>query len=164
MGSTENNEYHKHLLRKGTSVQHLAEAVGYYDTVQTEIQVEKTSDDSVCIQVDTSKIKQHLENLNFEEQKMLLNKIKDQAIQELHDLDEKFYESEQTFAHKPDDLKKLKASIDLVESLISQKPVIEESLVPLEEKLRLLDEYMVMFKEEEKRQRAGIRESFSRFC
>ena len=36
-----------------------------------------------------------------------------------------------------------------MKSLVKKKPEIEESLIPLEEKFRLLDDYMMVFKEEE---------------
>ena len=37
-------------------------------------------------------------------------------------------------------------------------------MIPLEEKFRLLDENMMVFKEEETRLRQGIRSSFESFC
>ncbi len=49
---------------------------------------------------------------------MLLLKIKENALKELNSLKKKFDESEDTFSHTPDDLKKLKNSQDLVETLM----------------------------------------------
>ena len=40
---------------------------------------------------------------------------------------------------------------------------MEESLMPLEEKFKLLDDYMMVFKDEEMRLRLSIRDSFERF-
>lgn len=50
------------------------------------------------------------------------------------------------------------------QNLFSQKGKIEESLIPLEEKFRLLDENMMVFKEEETKLRVGIRVGFDSFC
>ena len=43
---------------------------------------------------------------------------------------------------------------------MQQKYKIEQSLIPLEEKFKLLDENMMVFKEDETRLRVGIKESF----
>ena len=64
--------------------------LGYYENIQTEISVEKSTDDSICIQIDTQKIKTKLTELNYEEQKILLNKIKEKTIQDLYKLHKKF--------------------------------------------------------------------------
>ena len=64
--------------------------LGYYENIQTEISVEKSTDDSICIQIDTQKIKTKLTELNYEEKKILLNKIKEKTIQDLYKLHKKF--------------------------------------------------------------------------
>lgn len=138
--------------------------VAKYDYISTQIQEEKNSDDSVCIHVDNSRIKFKLGEINYNEQKNLLNKIKEMAVKELTELNRKFQDAEQKFAQNPTDLHKLDESIRFVNLLILQKAKIEESLIPLEEKFRLLDENMMVFREEESKLRTGIKETFDKFC
>ena len=151
------------LLRKDTQIAEIANALAYYDTIQSEIQGEKGADDSICIHVDVSRLKSRLIELNYEEQKMLLTAIKDKAVEELRNLTKKFTDAEKAFSNLPTDLQMLKDAMDLVSTLLRQRNAIEESLIPLEEKFRLLDDYMMVFKDEETRMRAAIKDSFDRF-
>lgn len=162
-GSNDYSEYTNFIVEKNTPVANLRTAVEYYDVIQTEIQVEKTSDDSICIQIDTNKIKKKLIDLNYEEQKMLLNRIKEKSIEELRNLTKKFIENEKELIISPTDLKRLKESMDLWGNLYMKKSFIEESLGPLEEKFKLLDDYMIVFKDDETRMRLSIKENFERF-
>jgi dynein heavy chain len=162
-GANEYSEFTNFVVEKNTPVANLRTAVEYYDVIQTEIQVEKSNDDSLCIQVDTNRIKKKLINLNYEEQKMLLNRIKEKAVEELRGLTRRFTDSEKQLAVLPTDLKKLRESIELWESLNAKRAFTEESLGPLEEKFKLLDDYMIVLKDEETRMRVSVRENFDRF-
>lgn len=159
----EQSAYSDYILWNNAGVASLRTVVEYYDTVQSEIQVEKSSDDTVCIQVDTNRIKRKLIDLNYEEQKTLLGKIKDKGIEGLRYLNKTFMENEKLLSVPPTDLQSIKQSIELWETLYNQKKSIEESLGPLEEKFKLLDDYMIVFKDDETRLRYSIRDTFERF-
>ena len=112
MKSEDKQKYNDEYITKQPMFQ-LRKVVESFDQKQSEIQVEKTSDDSICIQVDTSRIKNSLIHLNYEHQKQLLSKIKEQTIKELFDLNNKFRMNEDKLGKNPMDLPSLKQSCGL---------------------------------------------------
>lgn len=164
VNSSHDSRYMNYVMKTKLPIDNLRSCMEFFDTVQSEIQVEKCSDDSICIYVETSKIKSRLINLNFEKQKSLLREIKERTVCELRELNDKFAEGERQLSKVPFNLRELKESETLLEELSGQKGSFEARLKPLEDKFGLLDDYMTIFKPDEIRMRAGIKENLVNFC
>ena len=78
--SGDKERYANYIIDQKLPVSSLRSTIEGYDNNQNEIQVERSSDDSICIQVDTTKIKNRLVDLIYETQKTLLTKIKDKTM------------------------------------------------------------------------------------
>jgi len=77
--SGDKERYANYIIDQKLPVSSLRSTIEGYDNNQNEIQLERTADDSYCIQVHTSKIRMRLVDLIYETQKTLLTKIKDKT-------------------------------------------------------------------------------------
>ena len=151
------------LAGRDVPIDSLRAQLQLYDGLQGEIQEEQTSDDTTCVHLDASRIKNSLINLNYDEQKAFLTRVKEVAVNEVRQLSSSFSDYVRRLSTLPNDLPALKAALDFGEELRLAAPVLQRGLVPLEERFRLLDDYMTVFNDEETRLRFRLRDQFDEF-
>lgn len=161
--TNDKERYANYIIEQKLPVSSLRSTIEGYDNNQNEIQVERSSDDSLCIQVYTSKIRSRLVDLIYETQKTLLTKIKDKTLEELSQLHEQFESSERQLRPIPTDLSQLSKALVLWKKLMEDKPEIEARLTPIEEKFKLLDDFMMVFKDDEIKRRQTMRSAYDSF-
>jgi len=78
-------------------------------------------------------------------------------------LHEQFESSEKLLRPIPTDLNLLSRALELWKKLMDEKPEIEARLTPIEEKFKLLDDFMMVFREDEMRKRQNMRAAYEFF-
>jgi len=78
-------------------------------------------------------------------------------------LHEQFESSEKLLRPIPTDLNLLSRALELWKKLMDEKPEIEARLTPIEEKFKLLDDFMMVFREDEMRKRQNMGAAYEFF-
>ena len=129
------------MVDRSDPVIYLRSHIETFETKQSEISSQKTSDKCGCILLDNTSIKTQLVELLFMWQTELLNAILHKAVTDLNNLYSLFLSSEIKLSEMPKDLYELNESQTLWKKLMDEKPMHEANLGPLEEKFALLESY-----------------------
>lgn len=144
-------------------VENIRSGIEHFDHSQTEIQDLNTSEETICIQADTTEIKRQLGEAIFSNQKKTLDFIKQKCIDELDNIYKDFREAQIVLEVTPQDLKPLKTSIEEHKKYQKRVEQIKESKMPLEEKFKVLDDNLIVFNEEELLKRKELNVKFEEF-
>lgn len=162
--SSAKEEYFNEMY-KTLHVNSFKEQVEFYDMIQNEIQVERHSTEMICIYVDTTKIRERIQELIAEAQKNQLEIIKVTATSHLEGLYNEFEEAKRRLRPEPRSLEELDQARRLWKEKTDKKVETEAKIAPLEEVFKLLDDYILVgFKKEEMKLRNGLREAFEEYC
>jgi dynein heavy chain len=155
-------EYLKESL-KTMRVTDYRDQLDQLELTQGSIKTEQASSDSICIYIDSSKIRQDLMNFCAETQKTLLGEFKSNAIAKLNSIYNEFSKVTKELDHEPEALESLKESDDKLAEFEKRINTIGTEISNLEEIFKLLDDYMEYLSADDNKRRLSLPEAAEKF-
>jgi len=148
-------EYFKQFLKdmQASAYQQQIEEI---EKVQNQIKNEQPGSDSICIYIDSSKIKQDISLLCQDALKNLLNEIKSYAMSKLDYIYNEFNKVNKELREEPEDLFRLKEAMDKLDEFNLKRPKIETEIPLLENIFKLLDANLESLTAEDTRRRQEL--------